>query len=212
VIPDDWPRWRAIDYGGSAPTACCWFAVSPIEKVYLYREHYQPNMPIERHAKAIIAASAGERYVKTLMDPHAVDPPPIYYGAAKTIAQQYAEAGITATGWPFVQIMGEHAMVQAVKFRLEHDTLQVFNTCRNVIREFRSWKYKCDKDGKPIASDCFEKGNEHTLDTIKGFIATRPSFHRGSPIVAYDGSGRVVEDLPDDDDSVEALAPRQAKL
>jgi hypothetical protein len=102
----------------------------------------------------------------------------------ETIARQYEIAGVTPLmGWPRVNEMGEHAMVQKVKYRLENNgqdglpLLQVFKPCVNVRREFRSWKYKCDKDGKPVATDAFEKGNEHTLDCIKGFIGTNPTYN-----------------------------------
>jgi hypothetical protein len=175
-IPDEWPKWRAIDYGGSAPTACAWFAISPNETIYLYREYYQTDLTVQKNAEAIIAMSGDEKYVCTLMDPHAIDPPPIYYGASKTIAQQYAEAGIKSTGWPYVNVMGEHAMVQRVKFKLEKRQFFVFDTCINAIREFRSWKYKCDKEGKPLAKDAYESANNHLLDTIKGYIGTNPCF------------------------------------
>jgi hypothetical protein len=39
--PADWPRWRLIDYGASAPTACLWVALAPNEHAYVYREYYQ---------------------------------------------------------------------------------------------------------------------------------------------------------------------------
>jgi hypothetical protein len=114
--------------------------------------------------------------VVTLMDPHAVDPPPVTYGAAKSIAEQYEDAGIVSTGWPFVNVMGEHAMVQRVKYRFEHNTLWIFDHMINLRRELRSWKYKCDKEGRPLASDAFENDNNHLLDTLKGFLGTNPTF------------------------------------
>lgn len=176
TIPKNWPKWRLIDYGGSAPTACLWVAIGPDERVYCYRTHYTRGLSIAENARMIIGASGDEVYVKTLMDPHAVDPPPIYYGAAKTIARQYADAGITATGWPFVQVLGEHAMVQRVMFRLENRTIWVFDDLMELRRELRSWKYKTDKEGKPLAADAFENDNNHLLDTLKGFLGTNPCF------------------------------------
>ena len=121
--------------------------------------------------------SLDETYVRTLMDPHAIDPPPVTYGVAKTIAAQYAEAGIESTGWPYVQTIGEHAMVQRVKKRLETRKIFIFKTCINTRREFRCWKYMLDPiTGKPKAADAFENDNNHALDTIKGFIATNPTY------------------------------------
>jgi hypothetical protein len=110
------------------------------------------------------------------MDPHAVDKPPAYYGSSPSVADQYAEAGIESTGWPFVQVMGEHALVQRVKFRLENFTVFVFDTLINCRREFRSWKYVLDKDGKPVAKDAFGHDNNHLPDCLKGFLGTNPCF------------------------------------
>lgn len=187
-IPANWPKWRAIDYGSSAPTACTWLTIGDDETCYVYREYHQANLSIEKNAAAIIALSVDhtgrpEAYRKTLMDPHAVDQPPVVYGAAKTIAQQYADAGIVSTGWPFVQVLGEHAMVQRVKQRLEVKMLRVFKTCTHTRREFRSWRYKTDAEGKPLASDAFSNENCHLLDTIKGFFGTRPCFSAGTVTV-----------------------------
>jgi hypothetical protein len=158
--------------------------MSPNETAYLYREYYQAGLSVGKNAAAIVTMSGGEEYRQTLMDPHAVDPPPVTYGAAKTIAQQYAEAGIRSTGWPFVQVMGEHSMVQRVKYRLENRTLKVFRTLTNCRREFRSWKYKTDKDGRPLAADAFENGNNHLLDCLKGWLGTNPSYVRAGVRVA----------------------------
>jgi hypothetical protein len=175
-IPRDWPRWRAIDYGSSAPTACGWFAIAPNEQIFLYREHYDAGHAVGYNARCILAASGEEPYVATYMDPHAVDKPPAVYGDSPTVSEQYAAAGITSTGWPYIQTMGEKAAVERVKFKLENRLLQVFDTCPNARREFRSWKHKLDKDGKPIAADAYENANNHLLDCIKGFIATNPVF------------------------------------
>lgn len=175
-IPKSWPKWRVIDYGASAPTACIWVTLAPNEHAYIYRTHYQKGFSVAVNAAQIIAASGDEQYVKTLIDPHAVDTPPVTYGAAKTIAQQYADAGIKTVGWPFVNVMGEHSMVQRVKFRLENKTLWTFDDLIDLRREWRSWKFKTDAEGKPMAADAFENDNNHLLDTIKGFLGTNPCY------------------------------------
>ena len=172
----NWPRWRLIDYGASAPTAGLWVALAPNEHLYAYREYYQRGLSVAKNAEAIVAMSEGEHYVATLMDPHAVDKPPVTYGAAKSIAEQYEEAGIPSTGWPFVNVMGEHAMVQRVKYRLEHNMLWVFDHLLNFRREMRSWKHQCDKEGRPLAKDAYENDNNHLLDDLKGFLGTNPTF------------------------------------
>ncbi len=190
AIPAHWPKWRFIDYGGSAPTACGWVALSENEDAFVYREHYEENKTVETNARQIIAASGREQYECTFIDPHAYDPPPVYYSAAETIADQYEKAGITnMTGWPYVQLIGEHAMVQRVKYRLEHRKFYLFETCNHFRRELGSWMYKRDKQtGKPMASDAFEDGNNHLLDGFKGWNATLQTFAR-QQITKHAGGG-----------------------
>lgn len=175
-VPESWPRWRIIDYGGSSPTACLWATISPNEKAFIYREHYEAGKSIQWNAAKIVEASASEKYRQNFIDPHAFDKSP---ANERTIAEQYGSAGIACSPWPYVNVMGEHAMVQRVKYRLERQTLFVFKNCVNTRREFQSWKYKLDKDGKPMASDAFENGNNHALDCVKGWINTHPAHCSG---------------------------------
>ena len=175
-IPHDWPRFRMIDYGASAPTACLWCTVAPTEAIYCYREHYERNRSIADNAKMILAASGPEQYQKNLIDPCAYNMQP---GMSETIAIQYEKAGIKPlSGWPRVNVMGEHAMVQKVKYRLENGTdisrlIQVFTSCVNLRREFRSWKYKTDKDGRPLAADAFDDTGRVTCWIVSRALSPR---------------------------------------
>lgn len=205
AIPEDWPKFRMLDYGGSAPTACLWAAIAPNEHIYLYREYYDRGQSILKNARAILLAggahveeiqhhsgrgegglqswielkaTGGEDYEQTLIDPCAFNVSP---ANTLNIADQYRDAGIEAVGWPRVNEMGEHAMVQKVKYRYENRTIWVFESLVNFRRESRSWKYRTDKDGKPLAADAFENDNNHLLDGLKGFIAINPT-HQGQRI------------------------------
>ena len=173
-IPDNWPRYRMIDYGASAPTACLWCAIAPNETIYGYREHYERNRSIADNARMILSASGAERYRANLIDPCAYNMQP---GMTETIARQYEKAGVgPLRPWPRVNQMGEHAMVQRVKYRLENRTFKVFISCVNLRREFRSWKFKTDREGRPLASDAFDDtGPCHLLDCLKGIVATNPA-------------------------------------
>ncbi|MCL2647638.1 MAG: hypothetical protein FWD61_11625 [Phycisphaerales bacterium] len=186
-IPDYWPRWRLIDYGSSAPTACLWVALSEDEIAYAYREYYDRGHIIAHNARMIIGMSGNEKYRQTLIDPHAVDKPPAVHGLSQSVADQYATAGIKTTGWPYIHVMGEHACVEKVKLGFEQGKLKIYSTCENFVKELNTWKYLCDKDGKPLASDSYENDNNHLIDCCKGWLATSPTFAR-SGIVVVDGS------------------------
>lgn len=40
VIPEDWTRWMAMDWGSVHPYCVLWFAMSPSGEIYIYRELY----------------------------------------------------------------------------------------------------------------------------------------------------------------------------
>lgn len=42
-VPADWMRFRAIDFGYTNPFVCQWWARSPDDELYLYREIYEPE-------------------------------------------------------------------------------------------------------------------------------------------------------------------------
>lgn len=201
-IPEDWPKWRKIDYGETAPMAVSWSAIGPDEHIYVYREHYTRGLSVYACAKMIheasgatwqeftrgvddlhekpwqqIIATGGESYVKTYLDPACFGDD---NGSRVTIAQEFRDAGIEAEGWPRVNVMGEHAMVMKFKYRLERFTWHVFKGCTNMRREMRIWKYKLDKDGKPLGTDAYEKKNNHLIDGQKGFISSYPTFSQST--------------------------------
>jgi hypothetical protein len=174
----NWPRWRSIDVGGSAPTACTWLTIAPNERIYCYRQYYQPFGNVGIHARAIKDLSLDadgrpEKYINTYIDPAAWQ-----RTAANEInvAQQYIEADIKVEPWPNMAQFGERAAVERMKRKFEHKQLVVFDTCLDVIRELFAWKYVVDSEGRPKASDSYENRNNHAIDTIKGFIATNPVF------------------------------------
>jgi len=54
-IPNDWPRYWAIDFGFRNPFVCQWWAEDPDGKLILYREIYHTNKTVRQHAKDILA-------------------------------------------------------------------------------------------------------------------------------------------------------------
>ncbi len=68
-IPKNWRRWRSIDYGYSAPACCLWYAISPDETVYVYREMYVTQVKASEQAHRIVELSRGEDIAYTYADP-----------------------------------------------------------------------------------------------------------------------------------------------
>ncbi len=70
-IPEDWPRYRAIDFGYTNPFVCQWWAVDPDGRLYLYREIYRTGRTVREHAELI--NSYPEPIVATVADHDAED-------------------------------------------------------------------------------------------------------------------------------------------
>lgn len=70
---EEWPKVRSIDFGYSNPFVCQWWAISPSNVWYLYREIYFSHRIVEEHAAQINKYSYGEHYVATYTDHDAED-------------------------------------------------------------------------------------------------------------------------------------------
>lgn len=67
-IPDDWKRYRAVDFGVTNPFACLWIAVNEDAEVYVYDEIYERNKRTEEHLPMIRAKSRGKKFEWTVCD------------------------------------------------------------------------------------------------------------------------------------------------
>jgi PBSX family phage terminase large subunit len=72
-IPDDWRRFRVIDFGLVHPFVCGWWAVDEDGRMYLYRELYMTGRTVATHAGDINRLSEGERIEATICDHDAED-------------------------------------------------------------------------------------------------------------------------------------------
>ena len=178
-IPAKWPKWRALDWGNAHPTVCLWAAVAPNETIFIYREYHGVMRPVKDHAAAIKAKSEGETYQGAV-----ICDPAIFNRSqsnAASIADEFIRCGLPCIAGVRTNVVGEWALVQRVKNRLLGKTttgplLQVFDNCEHLIWEFRRWKYKLDKNHKPMGSDAFEDRNNDALDALKYLIAAGPCY------------------------------------
>jgi phage terminase large subunit len=67
-IPDEWPRFRGIDFGYTNPFVCQWWASDPDGRLYLYRELYGVSRLVADWAEDIKRYSEGEHIEWTVAD------------------------------------------------------------------------------------------------------------------------------------------------
>lgn len=62
--PNDWTKWRVIDYGDNGVTCCLWFAVGPKGYAFVYRELYERGLTIAEACR-LICTMSGSTQVQT---------------------------------------------------------------------------------------------------------------------------------------------------
>lgn len=73
TIPDDWLRFRSIDFGYINPFVCLWLAVDADGRLYVYRQWYMTQKTVSEHASIISELSRGETIQYTIADHDAED-------------------------------------------------------------------------------------------------------------------------------------------
>ena len=145
-IPNEWYKYRSIDYGFAAPFAVGFYAVDFKGNIYLYREHYEAGMELSHHIDRIIELSGDERYMMTVGDPSMWIRNP----------QNTNRSDVAApTNMSIADIMGRHGIniIKANNERVngwnlcrqylnyaenEEPKFKVFSTCKEFIRTIPS--------------------------------------------------------------------------
>ena len=140
AIPKEWPHWRSIDWGYSAPAACLWYA-RDIEtmRTYVYREWVQAQVVTQKQALTIRNLSQGDPLIRlNLADPSMWRKTK---GVGTSEAEEYAAAGVPLTrannnrkqGWNRIHraLDVQHGFGPGLSSR--NPELQIFNTCPVLI-------------------------------------------------------------------------------
>ena len=166
-IPNEWYKYRSIDYGFAAPLAVGFYAVDFKGNIYLYREHYEAGMELSHHIDRIIELSGDERYMMTVGDPSMWIRNP----------QNTNRSDVAApTNMSIADIMGRHGIniIKANNERVngwnlcrqylnyaenEEPKFKVFSTCKEFIRTIPSLVHD---DKRP--EDMDTTGEDHHAD------------------------------------------------
>lgn len=173
-IPEWWPRVYGLDVGWKR-TAAVWLAQNPDTcEVFVYSEHYQAEGVPAIHASAI--KGRGD-WIEGLIDPASRTP-----GQAdgKNLLDLYTQEGLLLT-------LADHA-VEAGIFKVSQmfasGQLKIFNTCQELINEFRS--YGRDENGKII------KKKDHALDALRYAIMSGLTMMRTNPNLDEDSNEKSI--------------------
>lgn len=187
--PDYYNKYRAIDWGGSAPFCCLWGSVDPDGNVIIYREHYMAEKDTEWHRDHIVTMSGKENYTGTVGDPSMWSPSPIR-GRIPTAHNEnsiadtlinYGGKGLSdlirAPGGPNSRISGWDVIRQHLQWEGHRDNdgkliltkkpkVYVTESCPNLIRTFPGLVYD-----KIKTEDCDTNGEDHAPDALRYMMA-----------------------------------------
>lgn len=168
-VPPEWQENISIDPGLNNPLSAHWYCVDWDGNVYVVAEHFAAGKDIDFHAKAIkgISASIGWRTdakgrIGALIDSAANQRT---LASAKSVSELFYERGINVNTGVDKDVFSGIARVKAY-LKGEGAKLYIFNTCVNMIEEFKSYFW--------ASGDAPVKKDDHCMDELRYFIMSRP--------------------------------------
>lgn len=172
VIPKDWRRYFAMDYGLDM-LAGYWIAVDSFDNAYVYREVYQSGLIISEAAKAILSAQGND--VPEIY----IAPPDMWnrrQDTGKSVAELFLERGIPLFRASNDRIQGWYCLKEwlhpvADEFGGKNPRLRIFSNCTEVIRTLPAL---CADSRNP--NDVGDRVHEHThaADALRYWASARP--------------------------------------
>jgi hypothetical protein len=162
-LPAAWPRYVGIDFG-AVHTALVWLAQEPeTNRYFLYRESLEGHKTSAEHARAALAAGAGENVV---------------WWAGGTTSETQARWDWQAAGLPVREppTPDVEAGIDRVTALFKSHQLQIFDTCRGIRAELGAYSRVLDAAGQ-VTAKIKNKENFHRLDALRyavlGILASK---------------------------------------
>ncbi|MCD4751887.1 MAG: hypothetical protein K8R40_02330 [Anaerolineaceae bacterium] len=134
-IPDNWPRYRGVDYGFQHPFVCLWRATNPGNgREYIYRELKATRWTTVMQAQNIVKMTLPDEHILFNFAGHDYWVPRSVADIVTDHASIYLENGIYLTKADVARVNGKAKIDQLLVLREDGiPGLQVFRTCPNLI-------------------------------------------------------------------------------
>lgn len=159
-IPRHWKRYRGVDYGYAAPSACLWGAINPEDGTLLiYRELYQSGLTGEQLAEKIREAEIRDIPMGGVVDWSVFN----RQGYQNTIGSILNSAGLKLRPANKDRKAGKVQIHERLSTRNSaRPALQFFSTCTNTIRELTTIPLK-DNDPEDVDTNV----DDHAYDALR---------------------------------------------
>lgn len=173
AVPEEWFDKISIDPGLNNPTSVHWYAVDGDGVVYVIAEHYEAQREISYHALKIkeicgrLGWRGGKFGIEALIDSAANQRT---LAASKSVAELFYEQGICVNTKVDKDLFsGINRVKSYLKPLSGQPKLFIFSNCVNLIREIKG--YRWGEGERPVKAD------DHALDELRYYIASRPEPH-----------------------------------
>lgn len=186
-VPKAWYDNISIDPGLDAPLAAHFYAVDNDYNIYVIEEHYKNGESVEWHSERLKEIADRLDWprnysgmLESLIDSAANQKT---LSAERSVTELFYDNGILAHTnvekdvWTGIQRVKQYlklrAHPQADVWPRGKPKLFIFRNCVNMIREIKSYRWKPQTESgeqvdKPV------KKNDHAMDNLKYYIASRP--------------------------------------
>lgn len=208
-IPDEWERFRAVDFGFTNPFVCQWWAspaykyIGPIgrqdripvpfnERIWImYREVYMSGVTTDEHAKMIVRHTGREKIKATIADHDAGDRALLERGGVPSMAaKKDVSAGIQET---YTAISNDRIYFLKDSLIEEDFALVTNRKPYTSVQEFGGYLRNRGKDGIRDPKEDPQKLNDHGMDTMRYLYYTL--WLSSNPSGAFD-AGKKSEYVP----------------
>ncbi|MCH5162483.1 MAG: terminase family protein [Clostridiales bacterium] len=170
AVPEDWQDRLSIDPGLNNPLSCHWYAVDNDGNVYVVAEHFASGMSCAEHCTRIknISARLGwhtdsRGRINALIDSAANQHT---LNAEKSVAELFSDNGVLVDTRVNKDLFSGINRVKQYLMTDGKPRLFVFESCVNLIRELKSYRWG-DGD-RPVKTD------DHCLDELRYYLMSRP--------------------------------------
>jgi len=154
-IPEDWVRYRVIDFGFNNPFVCLWLARDNDRRWYAYAEHYQARESLAYHAEKIKQISGTEKYKSTWADHDAQE------------RFELEKLGIPTLPAKKDLHLGIETVQAALKIQGDgKPRLFIFKNCKNTCSEMAGYRWAEGTETKDPKDEPL-KVNDHTCDCAR---------------------------------------------
>lgn len=160
-VRPEWRRIVAFDYGLADPSVFLFGAVDEKNNLlYIYKEVREVDNNVEQLAtvfkKACEDIPVGGMLTTPIIDPKS-GPKRDY--EKKSLADHFLDYGIAFQPG----FVNKEARIFRTNTYIESGKLRIFNTCTDLIRELREYKFRSDDKMSSGFSDKPEDGNDHSI-------------------------------------------------